>query len=70
MLLSDQGKYEEAKPLYERVLAGQESNKALGPEYPSTLSTVGNLAILFWTLGELNQAKVFHDRELKLAIVF
>lgn len=35
MLYSNQGKYEEAVPLYQRALAISE--KALGPEHPNTI---------------------------------
>ena len=44
MLLFDQGKYDEAEPLYRRALAGYE--EALGPAHPETLGTVNNLALL------------------------
>ena len=43
-LYSDQGKNEEAEPLYQRALAIKE--KMLGPEHPHTKSTRQNYAAL------------------------
>ena len=43
-LLQDQGHLDEAKPMYERALACRE--RTLGPDHPSTLMSVNNLAIL------------------------
>ena len=40
----DQGKYEQAEPLYQRALAIRE--QALGPEHPETLKTLQNYANL------------------------
>ena len=54
-LLSDQGKLDEAEPLYRRALAGKE--EALGPAHPSTLNSVGNLAILLNKKGDAAAAQ-------------
>ena len=53
--LLQQGKYDEAEPLYRRALAGKE--EALGPAHPSTLGTVGNLAILLDAKGDAAAAQ-------------
>ena len=62
ILLGEQGKYDEAEPMYRRALAGEE--EALGPAHPSTLATVGNLAILFAQQGKLDEAEPLFRREL------
>ncbi len=36
----------------------------LGPEHPNTLSTVNNLAILYWTQGKYEQAESLYQRAL------
>ena len=48
-LLKAKGDLAGAEPLYRRALEGQE--EALGPTHPSTLATVGNLAILLAARG-------------------
>ena len=55
ILLKNQGKLDEAEPLYRRELAGEE--EALGPAHPSTLGTVRNLAILLDKKGDAAAAR-------------
>ena len=62
-LLSDGGKFDEAKAMYEQALRGYE--KALGPDHPSTLRTVSNLADLLKCQGKLNEAQAMFDRALR-----
>ena len=50
ILYMDQGKYEEAEPLYQRALAISE--KALGPEHPYTKKTQENYTNLLQKMGQ------------------
>ncbi|QPN66566.1 tetratricopeptide repeat protein [Synechococcus sp. CBW1006] len=59
----DLGQYDAALPLYQRCLEAQE--RLLGPEHPSTLTTVGNLAGLYQDKGEYEQAEAFYSRALE-----
>ncbi|KAF3155068.1 hypothetical protein TWF788_006463, partial [Orbilia oligospora] len=54
LVFSNQGKYDEAMQWYERALAGSE--KALGKDHPSTLSTVNNIAAVFDNQGKYDEA--------------
>ena len=58
----DQGKYDEAEPLYRRALAGKE--EALGPAHPDTLITVNNLANLLSEQGKYDEAEPMYRRAL------
>ena len=49
--------------MYERALRGYE--KALGPEHTSTLTTVGNLGLLYSDQGKLEQAEQMYERALR-----
>ncbi len=50
MVYTDQGKYEEAEPLYQRSLAIEE--KALGPEHPQVATSLNNLALIYQAQGK------------------
>ena len=62
-LYRDQGKYEQAEPLYVRALEGREA--ALGAAHPSTLASVNNLAILYYQQGKYEQAEPLYVRALE-----
>ena len=62
ILLREQGKYDEAEPLYRRALAGKE--EALGPAHPDTLGTVEGLAILLKQQGKYDEAEPLYRRAL------
>ena len=64
VLYWNQGKYEQAEPLYQRALEAQE--RVLGPEHPNTLGTVNNLAILYWNQGKYEQAEPLYQRALAI----
>ena len=55
ILFAQQGKHDEAEPLFRRAIAGYE--EALGPAHPNTLRTVNNLALLLDAKGEAAAAR-------------
>ncbi|RYP20808.1 hypothetical protein DL767_009393 [Monosporascus sp. MG133] len=63
LLYSDQGKLGEAEKMYQRALQGTE--KALGPEHTSTLTTVNNLGNLYKAQGKLGEAEKMYQRALQ-----
>ncbi|KAF3118820.1 hypothetical protein TWF569_004775 [Orbilia oligospora] len=62
IVFDNQGKYDEAMQWYERALAGSE--KALGKDQPSTLSTVHNIASVFDNQGKYDEAMQWYERAL------
>ena len=62
-LYSDRGRLDEAEAFYERALQGKE--KALGPDYMSTLDTVHNLALPYSNQGQLDEAEALYERALQ-----
>jgi tetratricopeptide (TPR) repeat protein len=67
--LQEQGRFGEARPLFERALAIAE--EVLGPDDPGTASCLNNLALLLQAQGDLvtarplfERALVIHEREL------
>ena len=62
MVLKKQGKLDESKPLYQRVLAVRE--ETLGPKHPKTLASVNNLVSLLWDQGKLDEAELLFRRVL------
>ncbi len=62
ILYKNQGKYEQAEPLYQRALATYE--RVLGPEHPDTLNTVNNLALLYADQGKYELAEPLYQRAL------
>jgi tetratricopeptide (TPR) repeat protein len=63
LLYADQGKLVEAEQMYQRALQGKE--KAWGPDYTSTLSTVNNLGLLYKKQGKLVEAEQMYQRALQ-----
>lgn len=61
LLYGDQGKYDQAEPLYKRSLAISE--KAFGPGHPNVATSLENLAVLLVATGRRAEA----DRLLKRA---
>jgi tetratricopeptide (TPR) repeat protein len=53
-LYDNQGKYEQALPLYERSLAIRE--KVLGEHHPDVAQSLNNLAALYYNQGKYEQA--------------
>ena len=53
--MQDEGKLDEAKPLYEEAVAGQ--RETLGDKHPKTLDSINNLAKLFYEMGKLDEAE-------------
>jgi tetratricopeptide (TPR) repeat protein len=62
LLYWNQGKYEQAEPLFQRALETRE--RLLGPEHPDTLSTVNNLAELYRRQGKYERAEPLYQRAL------
>jgi len=58
------GKYGDARPLYERALAIREAQ--LGPEHPSTATSLNNLAVLLESMGEYGDARPLYERALAI----
>jgi tetratricopeptide (TPR) repeat protein len=58
----DQGRYDEAEPLYQRVLAIIE--KALGPDHPDTASSLNNLALIYHAQRKYAEAEHLTKRAL------
>ena len=59
-MLRYQGKYEAAEEMNRRALEGRE--KALGKEYPDTLTSVYRLAFLFHQQQQYEAASVLYQR--------
>ena len=59
-----QGKYNEAEPLYKRSLAIVE--KALGPEHPHVATSLNNLAELYRFQGKFVDAEPLYKRSLAI----
>lgn len=57
------GRLAEARPLYERVLRGDEAE--LGPTHPHTLDSIYNLGRLCQAEGHLEDAVALYRRELE-----
>jgi tetratricopeptide (TPR) repeat protein len=56
--------YAGARPLYERALAIRE--KVLGPEHPSTISSLVNLAAVLNSQGDFTGARPLNERALAI----
>ncbi len=62
--LYQQGQYDEAIPLAERILAIRE--KDLGPEHPDTALALNNLAVFYKTMGAYEKAEPLYRRSLAI----
>jgi tetratricopeptide (TPR) repeat protein len=62
--LSQAGRYSEAIPLAERALSITE--QVLGPDHPSTASSLNNLAWLYQSQGRYSQAIPLAERALAI----
>jgi CHAT domain-containing protein/Tfp pilus assembly protein PilF len=58
------GKYDEARPLGERVLEIRE--RALGSDHPDVARSVNNLAILYDLKGDFARSELFYQRALAI----
>jgi tetratricopeptide (TPR) repeat protein len=63
-LYYDQGKYEQAEPLYKRALAIDE--KAYEPDHPDVATDLNNLANLYYNQGRYEQAEPLYQRALAI----
>ncbi len=63
-LHSDQGKYAEAEPLYQRALDIWEQQ--LGPEHPLVAYALNGLAILYKEQGKYVEAEPLYQRALRI----
>ena len=64
-LYEDQGKYDEALPLYEECL--QVSKEVLGDRHPNTLGSINNLAMLYKSQGEYSKALPLYEECLQVS---
>ncbi|MGB3188457.1 MAG: CHAT domain-containing protein, partial [Limnoraphis sp.] len=64
LLYSDQGRYDEAEPLYQRSLAIYE--KALGGNHPDVANSLHNLALLYRDQGRYSEAEPLYQRSLAI----
>jgi tetratricopeptide (TPR) repeat protein len=64
LLYDSQGRYTQAKPLYERALAIRE--KILGPDHPDVAEGLNNLAALYYLQGQYAQAEPLYQRSLAI----
>ena len=62
--LQDQGKYDEAEPLYREALKVQ--RETLGDRHPSTLASINNLGTLLKVKGDLAAAELLHREVLEV----
>ena len=62
--LHHQGRYEEAKPLYNRALEIRE--RVLGPDHPETATSLNNLAALYYNQGWYEEAEPLYKRALEI----
>lgn len=62
-LFKEQGKYDDALPLYERALKGRE--KEMGPTNPDTLLTVANLGLFYENQRKYAEAEPLFRRALR-----
>ena len=58
------GAYAEARPFYERALAIRETQ--LGPDHPSTATSLNNLGELHRAMGAYAEARPFYERALAI----
>ncbi|HVB22938.1 MAG TPA: tetratricopeptide repeat protein [Ktedonobacteraceae bacterium] len=63
--LYDLAFYADAEPLYQRALQIRE--QVLGPQHPSTATSLNNLAALYDTQGKYEQAKPLYQRALRIS---
>jgi tetratricopeptide (TPR) repeat protein len=64
LVLSDQGKYEEAEEMHRLALGLTET--VLGKEHPSTLTSMNNLAMLLRNQGKHEEAESMYRQALGL----
>ena len=64
LLYSDQGKYEEAEPLYQQALAIDE--KVYGQDHPEVATDLSSLANLYWNQGKYEEAEPLYQRALAI----
>ncbi|MBI4641535.1 MAG: tetratricopeptide repeat protein, partial [Candidatus Tectomicrobia bacterium] len=63
-LTSQQGKYNEAEPLFKRVLAILE--KTLGSDHPSVAQSLNNLGLLYYSQGKYTEAEPLYQRAVAI----
>ena len=59
ILYDNQGKYDDAEPLYKRALAVTE--EVLGPMHPDTATSLNNLAVLYNNQGKYDDAEPLYQ---------
>ena len=67
LVLTSQGKYEEAERLYRQVLALRD--ETIGKEHPDTLRTLNNLALVLTDCGNYKEAEHLYRQVLTLRSV-
>ena len=64
LILSRQGKYEQAEEIHRQGLRLFET--VMGKEHPDTLASMNNLAVVLGHQGKYEQAEEMHRRTLEL----
>lgn len=62
--LVEAARFEEARPIAERLLAGMEQEQ--GPEHPNTLTAMNNLAWVCRNQGDLHRARSLEEKALEI----
>jgi tetratricopeptide (TPR) repeat protein len=62
--LNERARYMEAEPLYQRALSIRKQQ--LGPEHPSTATSLSSLAVLYHNQGKYVQAEPLLKRALEI----
>ena len=65
LLYDNQGRYDEAEPLYKRALAIRE--KALGTDHPDVARSLNDLGSLYYQQGRYVDAEPLHKRSLAIS---
>ncbi|ESA37998.1 kinesin light chain 1, partial [Leptolyngbya sp. Heron Island J] len=60
----EQGRYEEAEPLYQRSLGIREEQ--LGPQHPDVVTSLNNLAGLYQEQGRYEEAEPLYQQALAI----
>ena len=66
--LQNRGQYTNAEPIFQRALAI--STKALSKEHPDTLTSMNNLASLYYTQNQYAKAESLHRQVLRILAEF
>jgi len=66
-VLDDQSKYEEAEEMSRQAL-GLRETMVLGKEHPSTLTSMNNLALVYWNGGRWDEAEKLEIQVMEMRV--